>query len=276
MELQLTPSIAGAIAAAAAVAGGAPLFSGGLRAFRIARMAGGLTERPLGERPSGFTGIAGEVVLDSPLFSPLTHQPCAGYRLSVTAKDRGQVAAIEERRPFRVLSDGVSARIAGPIAHWRLSAGERREAKADDPLTKNVAALLERSPEASWLRRSGVTLVLTEHVLAAGSTCHVVGHARQARPYETASREWLLTGTDGGSPAASVAAVAVPHGEPDLWIDDGSSLECLIVSDRPVREVRLRHTRMRMLGLVFGPLLSLGGLLSLARFAESWLPIGHP
>lgn len=273
MGIQLTPSVAGALAAVAAVAGGAPLFSEGLRALRIARLAGGLAERPLDERPSGFTGVGGQVVLDSPLFSPLTNRPCAGYRLSVASRERGQVAAIEERRPFRVTAGGVCARVAGPIAHWRLSAGERREVKAGEPLTAHLAALIARSPEASWLHRTGATLVLTEHVLAAGAMCHVVGHAREARPYEVAGHEWRRTGTDDATIAVGAVSGTAP-GEPDLWIDDGGSLECLIVSDRPVREVRLRHTRMRMLGLVFGPLLSLAGLLVLARLAERWWPAG--
>lgn len=273
MVVLLTPSVAGAIAAAAAVAGGAPLFSEGLRALRIARLAGRLTERPLADMPSGFTGLSGQVVLDGPLFSPITHQPCAGFRLSVASADRGQIAAIEERRPFRIVSGGVSARIAGPIAHWRLAAGVRREVKAGEPLTAHLASLVERSPEASWLRRTGSTLLLTEHVLAAGATCHVVGHVRKARSYELIENQWARTGTDDAAGAVSVTART---DEPDLWIDEGGSLECLIVSDQPVREVRLRHTRVRMLGLLFGPLLSLGGLLALARIAERWMPAGPP
>jgi hypothetical protein len=68
--------------------------------------------------------------------------------------------------------------------------------------------------------------------------------------------------------------VSARSDEPDLWIDEGGSLECLIVSDQPVHEVRLRHTRVRMLGLLVGPLLSLAGLLVLARLAERWIPAG--
>ncbi|MFI5372687.1 MAG: hypothetical protein ACHQ52_14110 [Candidatus Eisenbacteria bacterium] len=273
MVVLLTPSVAGAIAAAAAVAGGAPLFSEGLRALRIARLAVGLAERPLAEKPHGFTGSSGQVTLDGPLFSPITHQPCAGFRLSVASAERGQVASIEERRPFRIVSGGVSARIAGPIAHWRLAAGARREVKANEPLSEHLASLVERSAEASWLRRTGATLVLTEHLLAAGATCHVVGHVRAARHAELIEHEWARTGTDDH---ADVVSVATRGDEPDLWIDEGGSLECLIVSDQPVREVRLRHTRVRMLGLVVGPLISLGGLLALARIAESWMPAGRP
>jgi hypothetical protein len=271
MVVLLTPSVAGAIAAAAAVAGGAPLFSEGLRALRIARLAVGLTERPLADRPTGFTGLSGQVALDSPLFSPLTHQPCAGFRLSVASHERGQIAAIEERRPFRIVAGDVSARIAGPVAHWRLSAGTRREIRADESLSAHLAALIERSAEASWLRRSGATLVFTEHLLAGGATAHVVGHVRQARPYEATERVWARTGTDD---AVGAVTVSVRSDEPDLWIDEGGSLECLIVSDHPVHEVRLRHTRVRMLGLVIGPLLSLAGLLVLARLAERWMPAG--
>ncbi len=275
MPFQLTPSVAGAFAGLAAVAAGAPLFSEGLRALRIARRATSLVEHPLAERPTGFTGARGQVVLDSPLFSPLTHRPCAGYRLSVASRERGQVAALEERRPFRIMAGEVTARVAGPIAHWRMSPGERRVVEPGDPLTAHLAALIERSPEASWLRRTGATLVLTEHVLESGAVAHVVGHVREARPYETSSQEWARTGTDDVAVAVGAITGAAP-GEPDLWIDDGGSLECLIVSDRPITEVRLRHTRVRMLGLVFGPLLSLTGLLVLARLAERWWPVGHP
>lgn len=276
MDLQAIPSIAGAIAGAAMVAGGAPLFRAGLHALRTTRKARSLVMRSLADLPAGFAGVAGCVALDSPLFSPLTHQPCAGFRLGVAAEGQGNVATIEERRPFRVVTGRTIAHVAGRVAFWRLTAGEQRSLKPDDALTENLSRLLERSPEVRRLRRAGVTLLLTEHLLAAGAQCHVVGHARRSSRHKTAKTEMKRTGTDDAVEAASDAPDPQLLGHPNLWIDGGSSLECLIVSDRPIAQVRLRHTRWRMVGLVVGPLLSLGGLIILAVLAVRLMRSGHP
>src|SRR2546428_132498 len=71
--------------AAGAVVAGAPLFSEGLRAFRLRRYLRRVCEHALADAPPGFVHVRGTVALESPLFSPLSALPCAGYRLEVSA-----------------------------------------------------------------------------------------------------------------------------------------------------------------------------------------------
>jgi hypothetical protein len=275
MDLQVNPTIAGAFVSAALALGGAPLFREGLHALRVTRKTKSLVERPLADLPAGFTGVVGTVALDSPLFSPITHQPCAGFRLTIAAEGQGKIATSEEHSAFRVVTGRTIAHVAGPAAFWRLTAGVQRDLKPDDTPSENLRRLLERSPEVCRLRRAGATLLLTEHLLAAGAQCHVVGHIRRSSRHKVAETELQRTGTDDAVAAPSEAPEPHLLGHPNLWIDGGSSVECLIVSDRPIAGVRLRHTRWQMAGLVAGPLLTLTGLIMLAVFATRLMQPGR-
>lgn len=276
MDLTLAPTFAGAAAAAIAVAAGAPLFSDGLRTLRLGRSLVRATERPLAGRPEGFVRVRGRVVLDSPLFSPLSAQPCAGYRLSISADRHGAIGAIEDFRAFRIVDGGVTAQVAASHARWQLSPGMRREVAAADTLSENLSALIARSPEAMWLRRSGATLVLIEHALMAGGECHVVGEASLSRPYEAIALDELArTGTDDAQVSSADSAQRGRANEPDLWVDDGGSLEYLLVADRAPGTLVVPHARWRSLGLLAGPFLTLGGLLHLASLAERLAGFGR-
>ena len=180
MELPvwLQPTAAGLSFAAAAVATGAPLFSDGLRALRLRSMMPRLREVPLGGGTSGLIHVRGTVRLESPLFSPLSSAPCAGFRLEVRGAGTPVARGLDEFRPFRIASGGVSALVRGAKVRWVLSKTATREVAPGQPLTQNLATLLQRIPEALWLRRSGVTLRLTERALYEGAECHVVGCAR--------------------------------------------------------------------------------------------------
>src|SRR5215470_19020586 len=83
MDLLLEPTVAGAALAAAAVAGGAPLFGDGLRAMRLSACFRRVRESAPGEARTGFVHVHGRAQLESPLFSPLTGRPCAAFRLEV-------------------------------------------------------------------------------------------------------------------------------------------------------------------------------------------------
>ena len=300
MELPvwLHPTAAGLSFAAAAVAAGAPLFSDGLRALRLRRLMPRLREASLARTASGMAHACGTVVLESPLFSPLSRVPCAGFQLEIRGAGTPIARAINVFRPFRISSGGVSARVGGGKVRWVLSETATREVAPDQPLTQNLAALLERVPEALWLRRSRVTLRLTERALLEGVECHVVGHVRSGREMEIAERlDLARTGTDDGAPNPSLVARSRPsivtHSRPsavsramarmaspaapafDLRIDPGDPLGYLLVSDRAPQARHLSAAGIRIAGVALGPLLSLAGLLYLAHAVDLLRVLEH-
>lgn len=279
----LHPSAAGLSFAAAAVAAGASIFSDGVRALRLRRLTSRLREVSLARTASGMAHARGTVVLESPLFSPLSQVPCAGYRLEVRGVGTPVARAIEVFRPFRISSGGVSARVGTSRARWVLSETGTREVTPDQALTQNLAALLERVPEALWLRRSRVTLRLTEHALLEGVECHVVGHLRSHEVEVVDGVDLARTGTYDAAQDAMPAAVSrrrpsavaramartFPGGAAfDLRVDPGDALGFLLVSDRPPEPSQIAIGGIRIAGVALGPLLSLAGLLYLARAAE--------
>ncbi|NOT35441.1 MAG: hypothetical protein HOP12_14950 [Candidatus Eisenbacteria bacterium] len=265
MDGTFQPSFPGALLAIGAIAAGAPLFGEGLRALRLSRLFATLDDQPVDARPRGFASVKGRVALESPLFAPLSAEPCAGFVLRIFQATGGQITTIEERRPFRLVSNGVSAHVGTSGMPWRLRETARRELHASEEPSQNLASLLARSPEASWVRRAGATLVLVELSLKPGSECHVVGEVRGMRGGHAVAAELALrTGTDGETTTAFVAA----DREPDLWIDDSGGSDYLLVSNRDDERPGLPHLKARFLGLVFGPALSGMGLLYLAWAAE--------
>jgi hypothetical protein len=168
-----------------------------------------------------------------------------------------------------------------------LSETGTREVTPDQALTQNLAALLERVPEALWLRRSRVTLRLTERALLEGVECHVVGHLRSHEAEAVDGVNLARTGTYDAAqdemPAAvsrrrpSAAARAMARTFPggavfDLHVDPGDALGFLLVSDRPPQPRQIAIGGVRIAGVALGPLLSLAGLLYLARAAELLRP----
>jgi len=293
MELPvwLHPTAAGLSLAAAAVATGAPLFNDGLRALRLRSMMPRLREVPLGGGTSGLVHVRGKVRLESPLFSPISSLPCAGFRLEVRGAGTPVARGLDEFRPFRIVAGGASALVRGTKVRWALSPTAATEIAPGQPLTQNLAALLQRIPEALWLRRSGVTLRLTERALLEGAECHVVGSARGGYEMEIAEElDLARTGTDDAAPAPvfstlaggrAFAAAAGPGrsfpaaAAADVRIDAGEHLDFLLVSDRPIEPRQLAVGRMRAAGVAIGPLLSLAGMLYLANAADSLGALGR-
>src|SRR5438477_9173993 len=98
MLFSLEPSVMGVALAALTVAGGAPVFGDALRALRLRRHLAALSERPLVGSTTGFVHTRGRVALDTPLFSPLSNRPCAGFQLELLGPGRRAVATIERRQ----------------------------------------------------------------------------------------------------------------------------------------------------------------------------------
>jgi len=271
---EFVPTAAGLSFAAAAVAIGAPLFSDGLRAIRLARAFRALEPSSIADAASGLAHVHGQVTLESPMFSPLGGIACAGYRLELSGGERRIARAIESFRAFRIVDGDQVARVVPEDARYDLAVAARREVRADQPLSENLEILLERTPEARWLRRSGGTLTLTERVLAAGADCHVVGHLRHSRaPQAAIEVERLRTGTDDADvPVVGISAATV---EPEHWIGAGEHLRFLLVSDRAPDRAHFRISRLRQAGAFAGPALSLGGLLYFAQAADHLRSLGR-
>jgi len=265
LPIEFQPTMAGVIFAAAAVVAGGPIFSDGLRVLRLRRIYRGLRRRPLAAPGEGVVHVCGRVALETPLFSPLTARPCAGFRLEIRSEDGAVAAWLDVFRPFRLVDGATQAVVDGEGARWELAvSGERRVAPAE-PLTENLEALLRTMPEAVCLRRSGAAFHLVERALPAGDQCHVIGQATRvmglAAPLEV---EWLRTGTDSG--AVPVGVLAAP--EPALHIGPGDPPGHLRVSHHAPDPARPPVRLLRTIGLVLGPALALAGMLYLAAAAE--------
>src|SRR5262249_57762559 len=99
-----------------------------------------------------------------------------------------RVATLEDLRPFRLVADDVMARVdADHHVSWDLSVVAERVVPPGASVSENLAALLQRSPEAMWLKRAGMTITLVESALLAGAECPVAGSARRTRPYAVAA-----------------------------------------------------------------------------------------
>jgi len=267
------PTAGGLACAIGAVVAGAPIFSDGVRSLRLRRHVAGLAERPLTADLTGFAHVSGTVTLESPMFTPLSSTPCAGFQLEVHAVGALVVKIVEERRAFRVTGRDASARLDPGDGCWSLSATAERDVAAHEPLTENLARLLERVPEALWWRRAGGRLRLVERALLAGSPCHVVGFARRPHPLELpVDLEVVRTGTDAAFDVVSAAAAA---DAPGLWLGPGEFLDFLLVSDRAPAPRDLAVPAWRALGAFVGPALSLLGLFYLAAAADQLRALGR-
>ena len=271
---QLVQPTAGALVCAiGAVVAGAPLFSHGLRSLRLRQHSAGLVESPLAEGLRGFVHVSGTVALESPMFTPLSAAPCAGFQLEVHMVGAPIVKTVEELRPFRVAGREASARLESAAGRWSLCATAEREVAADEPLTEQLARLLGRVPEVLWWRRAGGRLRLVERALLAGSSCHVVGFARSAHPLEQpAALEFVRTGTDATFEVVSAGAASQACG---LWLGPGDFVDALFVSDRAPLARDFTVPARRTLGVFVGPLLSLLGLLYLAAAADQLRALGR-
>lgn len=265
--LQVHVNASGVALATLCVVLGAPMFAAGLRAIRLRRAFRALRETPLDDTTTGLTQTSGRVTLESPLFSPLSGRPCAGFVLDVSAPESHLSSRVESRRPFVLSTPNATARIVADAGTWDLAVTGERTFAAGDPMSANLTALLDSNAELRWLRTSGATIQVVEHALEAGAVCHVVGFARHARPVEVAEAALLArTGTD--DIAMPVASTTIAAATPDLWIGPGEAHDFLLIASAAPRLASVAPSPLVAAGAALGPLLSLGGLLYLAHAAE--------
>lgn len=262
MDLPIT--LFGLLAAAAAVVAGAPLFAAGLAAVRSRRDAGALAPEPLSEHRLGPALVVGEVRLESPLFAPLSQRACAGFVLEVAALGSGASARIEDRRAFTLVHGAAEAHVAAAEAEWMPAVTDSREIAAGETVPSRLEGLIESVPEARWLRGRGAIRV-TERALLPSAPVWVAGQVRRSLPAESAvERVLAATGTDD---ATEVLIEAAGQEEPALWIEPAEASPLRVFGAPPDLRA-LAPPASRMVLALLGPLVSLAGLLYLARALE--------
>jgi len=266
MRPLLHPTPMGCALAATMVVAGAPIFGSGLRALRLRRRLRRLARPEPSSDAGGFAQVQGRVALESPLVGPLSAQPCAGFVVEVLNDSRRLIATIEDRRAFRLVGDGMSARVIGAESvAWNLGITAERVVRPGDSISQNLTALLAGSAEAAWVRRGGKAVTLIERALLAGERAHVIGNVRIAHPHEMPEAVAVArTGTDD-------VPLPLPRSsgqDADFWIEPDGPLDYLRVFDHLPTSAELSIPVWRVLGVAVGPTLALAGLLYLARAAD--------
>ncbi len=269
VELPLTPG--GVLLAAACVVAGAPLFARGRRAWRLRRSLARIRSAELTDDVAGLVCVSGRVALESPLFAPLGGRPCAGFELTVRGLGSAVGGTVVERRVFRLVAGESFARVRPERATWHMPVTARRTLAAGEAPSERLAALLDSSAELRWLRSRGVALEMVERSLEAHRVVSVLGMARsEPVAVAEAGEELAATGTDGGFTAPRLfPGPEQPDYELTLEADD--FLERVQVHADPPGRALLVPSRGTAALVWIGPLLTIAGLLYLARAAEPLL-----
>jgi len=145
----------------------------------------------------------------------------------------------------------------------------QRDVRAGEPVSANMAALLEGDAVLRWLRDRRSAMRIVERSLQAGARVEVIGHAHTvAAAAEAAHATLAATGTDG-----LAWAIEVPSRRdlPALRLAAHDPLGLHVVADGEAEPARFAAPAWRLVGLLIGPLCSLAGLVYLAHAVESTL-----
>jgi hypothetical protein len=268
--LPLTPG--GVLFAAMAVVAGAPLFARGRRAYLRRQSLRDLAERPLTEDTLGLARVRGRVVLEGPLFAPLSGTPCAGFQLEVRGEGSSIGGTIRDMRPFRLQSGDTSAIVPSEDSDWFTPVTAQREIATGAQVPERLATLLDSNNDVRWLRERGVVLHVVERALEAGRVVSVVGVTQHERVtvFEE-DVELLATGTDGGGFQGPRLVPGPPLDTYELRFGTDDTFDRVqVFADPPDAKVPQPAPWTDLL-LIVGPAISLAGLLYLARAAEPLL-----
>lgn len=265
----LTPG--GVILATLCVLAGAPLFARGRAAWNLRWRLARLATEPLVQDAHGVVRARGRVVLDGPLFAPLSGLPCAGYELYARGSGSAVGGVVRDLRQFRLEGEVASALVSPMNSDWHLPVTARRVVAVDERLPERLSTLLDTRAEIRWLRERGVALELVERALCAGSEVSVLAVAQTERTESYVIEEELAaTGTDGGFSSPR----AVPGAEsesPQLKLVTNGELERSHVFADPADARYEGPPAWQVLLLFLGPALAFAGLLYLAQLAEPFL-----
>lgn len=245
--IQFEVTAVGLAASLAAIVGGAPVFSHGLRALRLRRETARLSPGELHMDSTGLVLARGVVLPDPALVAPVSGRVCAGWTLEVQGVQSRMGGSVSRRGDFTIDSGDVIADVAATSAEWTLPVTATRRLQAGDVLDGALARAFEGNAELTWLRGLGVPLQLTERALCAGSAVHVLGVAES----RAAEVEVLRSGTDDA---------ALEVGGPGLHLVAAEPIERMRVSVDPFGSAEVAPPAWRAAGAVFGPALMLAGL----------------
>ena len=257
------------LAAVACVIAGGPWFADGLRALRQRRALAALRSGADARLREGPVTVRGIVVLDSPLFAPLSGRPCAGYMLEVGSTPATMLGRVSDTRAFRLATRDGIAEVEAADGLWEMAISSERTVGSVSELSENLRVLLASTPELRWLVAHGGPLVLRERALLAGSVAVVLGVATAlAVPALAEPMAFARTGTDDSAWIVNAPGATAPASTTPAWcIGAGEPFEHCVVSDGAPETWRFAPPAWRLLGTVLGPTLSLAGLLMLAEAA---------
>ena len=264
--IPLTPG--GVIFATLCVLAGAPLFARGRAAWNLRWRLARLAIEPLPTDASGVVRARGRVVLDGPLFAPLSGKPCAGFELYVRGSGSAVGGVVRDLRQFRLEGEVSSALVSPMHADWHLPETGRRIVGPDERLPERLSTLLDTRAEIRWLRERGVALEIVERALCAGAEVSVLAVAQSESVSAVVFEEELeATGTDGAFTGPRLVPGPEASG-PQLKLITNSDLERGHVFADPA-DARFEGPPAWQVALMFvGPALSFAGLLYLAQLLE--------
>ncbi|MBI5169938.1 MAG: hypothetical protein HZA61_10650 [Candidatus Eisenbacteria bacterium] len=269
VDLSFAPGLPAVLIALAALLGGAAWFADAYRALRVRRAHHGLCARALDALGEGLVRVRGRVALAGPLFSPLGGRPCAGFVLEAHGVDVPVRGRVREFRAFELREGAHAARVEAAHGEWALPVTWERTFAPGEALGANVEALLDAHPELAWLRRRGGALRLVERALHHRDAVQVIAHAEYAEAafHAAGYQQELRTGTDGAvvTHAFGAGAPAVPAC--DWRLSDPDDLPMQVLAEGAPASAACVPAAARTWGVALGPLLSLAGLLVLARLA---------
>ncbi len=264
---EIPVSAAGLALAAASVVAGAPWFADGLRSLRARRALSALRPEAMAQAASGLCELHGRVELESPLFSPLSARPCAGYLLEVRGVGTRIGGSVSEVRPFRLIEGEERVHVDTESVTWQLAVTAEREVAPGAAIPERIRTLMDSNGELRWLRASGGALQLVERALCAGTECSILGELRQERVVTYSETAWVAgTGTDG----QAVHAASIPVTDANLHrrMVPSDLLERIVVADGALDAAQLAPPLWRVSGALLGPALALAGLVYLAHAAD--------
>ncbi len=275
-DFSFMPGLPAVLVALAALLGGAAWFADAYRALRVRRAHLGLRTRGLDAVGEGLVRLRGRVALAGPLFSPLGARPCAGFVLEAHGVDAPVRGRVREFRAFE-LRDGVyAAHVEAAAGEWALPVSQERTFAPGEALGANVEALLDRHPELAWLRRRGGALRLVERALHHQDRVEVIAHAEcaEAAAHAAVYDRELRTGTDGAPVAHTFGRTDRESSACEWRLSDPDGLPLQVVAEGATAGALRIPAAARAWGVVLGPVLSLAGLLVLARLADAVM-VGH-
>jgi hypothetical protein len=160
-----------------------------LRGGEVGRRLGRMRRVRIGQAQNGVVRVAGSIRAGGELLrSPVTHRPCAAFRVAIEVSRGGRKREMElaDARPFFIADDSGEAVVdtgAGPFSlalFWDRKGSNRFFARSDDDL-RTVRGLLESANISTTTFMGGSRLIdYREAVLLVGAKPLLINNWRKA------------------------------------------------------------------------------------------------